>query len=211
MPHLYPFIVNDPGEGSQAKRRTQAVIIDHLMPPLTRAENYGPLQDLERQVDEYYDALMVDPRRAKLLRRTILDTIVTHRLHEELSLEAPNDVDAEDSLLTRVDAWLCELKEAQIRDGLHTFGQSPEGTQRRDTLLALGRFPVGDGHGAKAGIIDALARDLRVDHLFDPLSADWSAEWNGPRPALLQHVTRRPCSMICAGCRQALRPPQSRP
>ncbi|MFP3608006.1 cobaltochelatase subunit CobN, partial [Paraburkholderia sp. SIMBA_053] len=82
----------------QAKRRAQAVIIDHLMPPLTRAENYGPLQDLERQVDEYYDALMVDPRRAKLLRRTILDTIATHRLHEELSLEAPVDSDAEDSL-----------------------------------------------------------------------------------------------------------------
>ncbi|BFG76682.1 cobaltochelatase subunit CobN [Paraburkholderia terrae] len=192
LPHLYPFIVNDPGEGSQAKRRAQAVIIDHLMPPLTRAENYGPLQDLERQVDEYYDALMVDPRRAKLLRRTILDTIVKHRLHEELSLEAPVDSDAEDSLLTSVDAWLCELKEAQIRDGLHTFGQSPDGIQRRDTLLALGRFPVGDGHGAKAGIIDTLARDLGVDHLFDPLSADWSVEWNGPRPALLQHVSDAP-------------------
>src|ERR1700761_6071516 len=64
MPHLYPFIVNDPGEGSQAKRRVQAVIVDHLMPPLTRAESYGPLQDLERQVDEYYEALMVDPRRS---------------------------------------------------------------------------------------------------------------------------------------------------
>ncbi|CAG9220922.1 Aerobic cobaltochelatase subunit CobN [Paraburkholderia sabiae] len=192
LPHLYPFIVNDPGEGSQAKRRTQAVIVDHLMPPLTRAENYGPLQDLERQVDEYYDALMVDPRRAKLLRKTILDTIVKHRLHEELSLTAPADVDAEDVLLTRVDAWLCELKEAQIRDGLHTFGQSPEGVQRRDTLLSLARFPVGDGQGAKAGLIDALARDLDVDRLFDPLSADWSAEWNGPRPAILQQVSDAP-------------------
>ncbi|MEM5344610.1 cobaltochelatase subunit CobN [Paraburkholderia azotifigens] len=192
LPHLYPFIVNDPGEGSQAKRRTQAVIVDHLMPPLTRAENYGPLQDLERQVDEYYDALMVDPRRAKLLRKTILDTIVEHRLHEELSLAAPNDADTEDALLTRVDAWLCELKEAQIRDGLHTFGQSPAGVQRRDTLLALARFPVGDGQGAKAGLIDALARDLDVDRLFDPLSADWAAEWNGPRPLMLQQVSDAP-------------------
>ncbi len=156
LPHLYPFIVNDPGEGSQAKRRAQAVIIDHLMPPLTRAESYGPLQDLERQVDEYYEALMVDPRRSKLLRRTILSTIVEHRLHDELSLKKPDGQDAEDALLTRVDAWLCELKEAQIRDGLHTFGRSPEGVQRRDTLLALGRFPVGDGRGGKAGLVDAL-------------------------------------------------------
>ncbi|WP_233805574.1 cobaltochelatase subunit CobN [Paraburkholderia sp. HP33-1] len=192
MPHLYPFIVNDPGEGSQAKRRAQAVIVDHLMPPLTRAENYGPLQDLERQVDEYYEALMVDPRRAKLLRRTILTTIVEHRLHEELSLAAPSGQDDEDALLTRVDAWLCELKEAQIRDGLHTFGQSPRGVQRRDTLLALGRFPIGDGQGRRAGLIDALTRDLRMDHLFDPLTVDWAAAWDGPRPDVLQRVSDVP-------------------
>ncbi|MGF6962999.1 cobaltochelatase CobN [Paraburkholderia sp. WC7.3g] len=192
MPHLYPFIVNDPGEGSQAKRRAQAVIVDHLMPPLTRAENYGPLQDLERQVDEYYEALMVDPRRAKLLRRTILATIVEHRLHEELSLAAPNGQDDEDALLTRVDAWLCELKEAQIRDGLHTFGQSPRGVQRRDTLLALGRFPIGDGQRGNAGLVDALARDLRIDHRFDPLTVDWAAVWDGPRPEVLQQVSDAP-------------------
>jgi cobaltochelatase CobN len=192
MPHLYPFIVNDPGEGSQAKRRAQAVIIDHLMPPLTRAETYGPLQDLERQVDEYYEALMVDARRARLLRGTILDTILKHRLHEELSLAKPSGQDEEDALLTRVDAWLCELKEAQIRDGLHTFGSSPSGTQRRDTLLALGRYPVGDGHNANAGLIDALAKDLGIDHLFDPLTAEWSTPWTGPRPALLEQVSDAP-------------------
>ncbi|WP_414445061.1 cobaltochelatase subunit CobN [Burkholderia sp. 22PA0106] len=192
LPHLYPFIVNDPGEGSQAKRRAQAVIVDHLMPPLTRAENYGPLQDLERQVDEYYDALMVDARRAKLLRKTILDTIVEHRLHEELSLAAPSGRDDEDALLTRVDAWLCELKEAQIRDGLHTFGRSPEGRQRRDTLLALARFPVGDGLGANAGLIAALARDLQLGAAFDPLAADWAAAWDGPRPAELLEVDATP-------------------
>ncbi|MDE1182533.1 cobaltochelatase subunit CobN [Paraburkholderia sp.] len=192
MPHLYPFIVNDPGEGSQAKRRAQAVIIDHLMPPLTRAESYGPLQDLERQVDEYYEALMVDPRRARLLRRTILATIVDHKLHDELSVDAPSGQDAEDALLTRVDAWLCELKEAQIRDGLHTFGRSPQGVQRRDTLLALGRFPVGDGQGAKAGLIDALAKDFGIDHFFDPLTVDWAAPWSGPRPMRLAHVSDAP-------------------
>lgn len=168
MPHLYPFIVNDPGEGSQAKRRAQAVIIDHLMPPLTRAENYGPLQDLERQVDEYYEALMVDPRRAKLLRKTILASIVEHRLHEELGLDKPRDSDTEDALLTRADAYLCELKEAQIRDGLHVFGASPQGVQRRDTLLALGRYPIGDAQGANASVLTALARDLNLGEAFDP-------------------------------------------
>ncbi|QET06041.1 cobaltochelatase subunit CobN [Cupriavidus pauculus] len=186
LPHLYPFIVNDPGEGAQAKRRAQAVIIDHLMPPLTRAENYGPLQDLERQVDEYYEALTVDPRRAKLLRRSILDTIVNQQLHRELGFEAPSGGDEEDALLNRTDAWLCELKESQIRDGLHVFGASPHGTQRRDTLAALARFPAGDG----VGLLHALAKDLALD--FDPLDADWAAPWHGPRPALLTGVDAGP-------------------
>ncbi|WP_248322463.1 cobaltochelatase subunit CobN [Caballeronia sp. Sq4a] len=192
MPHLYPFIVNDPGEGSQAKRRAQAVIIDHLMPPLTRAENYGPLQDLERQVDEYYEALMVDVRRAKLLRKSILASIVENKLHEELGLDAPRDTSGEDALLTRADAYLCELKEAQIRDGLHVFGVSPQGVQRRDTLLALGRFPIGDGQGANASLITALARDLQLGDDFDPLDADWAASWQGPRPQALQSMSDAP-------------------
>jgi cobaltochelatase CobN len=192
MPHLYPFIVNDPGEGSQAKRRAQAVIIDHLMPPLTRAENYGPLQDLERQVDEYYEALMVDVRRARLLRKTILANIVENRLHEELGLEKPRDIAGEDALLTRADAYLCELKEAQIRDGLHVFGVSPQGVQRRDSLLALGRFPIGDGQGANASLITAIARDLHLPDSFDPLDADWAAPWNGPRPQALLDISDAP-------------------
>jgi len=196
LPHLYPFIVNDPGEGSQAKRRAQAVIIDHLMPPLTRAENYGPLQNLERQVDEYYEALMVDQRRAKLLRRGILDAIVERNLHSDLGLDIPRDAAAEDALLTRTDAYLCEVKESQIRDGLHIFGRSPQGRQLRDTLLALARFPVADGRGENSGLLTALAHDLGLYNLivddFDPLDADWSAPWRGPRPALLLDVSDQP-------------------
>ena len=69
LPNIYPFIVNDPGEGTQAKRRAQAVIIDHLTPPLTRAETYGPLRELELLIDEYYEAAGVDPRRISHLRR----------------------------------------------------------------------------------------------------------------------------------------------
>ncbi|MDU0810926.1 MAG: cobaltochelatase subunit CobN [Burkholderia sp.] len=189
MPNLYPFIVNDPGEGSQAKRRIQAVIIDHLMPPLTRAENYGPLQDLERQVDEYYEAMMVDERRAKLLRKTILKMIKECCLHDELNIALPRDINDEDKLLTRVDAWLCELKEIQIRDGLHVFGRSPCGCQRRDTLLALSRFPVGNGQRELNGLLGALSCDLQLGDDFNPLSADWAKPWHGPRPDILQAVS----------------------
>ena len=192
MPHLYPFIVNDPGEGTQAKRRAQAVIIDHLMPPLTRAESYGPTRDLERMVDEYYEAATMDRRRAELLRTQILEHIVAHDLHQDLGLQAPRSTDEEQQLLNKTDAYLCELKESQIRDGLHIFGYSPEGRLARDTLLALARHPVGNGQGASNSLIRALAQDLLPGVTFDPLDAAWETPWTGPFPALLADVDSQP-------------------
>ena len=191
LPHLYPFIVNDPGEGAQAKRRSQAVIVDHLMPPLTRAENHGPLQDLERLVDEYYDALLVDARRAALLRRQIVEAVRRQHLAGELELP-PGTAQDEDALLERIDAYLCELKETQIRDGLHVFGASPTGRQRRDTLLALARFPFGSGQGADAGLLAALAADLLPGTGFDPLRLEPARAWTGPRPDVLQAQSAEP-------------------
>jgi len=132
-PHIYPFIVNDPGEGTQAKRRTSAVIIDHLTPPLTRAETYGPLRDLEALVDEYYEAAGVDPRRLTHLRKEILSlTSATG-----INLDAGMDGGDEENDLAKLDEYLCELKEAQIRDGLHIFGTSPEDRLETDLIAAL--------------------------------------------------------------------------
>lgn len=190
LPHLYPFIVNDPGEGSQAKRRTQAVIIDHLMPALTRAETYGPLQKLERQMDEYYEALSLDPRRAQRLREDILERVLSEGLHAELGFAKPADEAARNALLQRLDAYLCEIKESQIRDGLHILGSSPQGRQQVDTLVALARFPGGTAAGQRSLLV-ALAQDLQLDGVegFSALSPEWAAPWNGPHPAVLQGVS----------------------
>ncbi len=167
-PHIYPFIVNDPGEGTQAKRRSAAVIIDHLTPPLTRAESYGPLRDLEALVDEYYEAAGVDPRRIDHLRREILSLSEVTGLAKDAGFTGDNDSD-----LGKLDAYLCELKEAQIRDGLHIFGQSPTGQQERDLAIALARVPRGDGKGANASLLRALANDLKLS--IDPLDCDMGA------------------------------------
>jgi cobaltochelatase CobN len=192
MPHLYPFIVNDPGEGTQAKRRGQAVIIDHLMPPLTRAENYGPLQDLERLLDEYYEAITLDSRRSELLRRQILNHIVAQNLHSDLGLATPTTDEEEQVLLSNTDAFLCELKESQIREGLHIFGESPQQQQRQDTLLALARYPVGIGEGADNSLIRALSADLLDEADFDPLQSDWQQPWRGQRPVVLAQLSQQP-------------------
>jgi cobaltochelatase CobN len=186
LPHLYPFIVNDPGEGTQAKRRAQAVIIDHLTPPLTRAETYGPLRDLERLVDEYHEAAGVDPRRLVVLRDEILSLAETSGLAADLGLPPPRDLRADDGAaeaLAALDNHLCELKELQIRDGLHVFGVSPQGEQRTDLLLALARPPRGD-RPAEASLTRALAEDLGLG--FDPLeTGDLGRPWTGPRPDVL--------------------------
>lgn len=179
LPHLYPFIVNDPGEGTQAKRRAQAVIVDHLTPPLTRAESYGPLADLERLVDEYYDAAGIDPRRLKVLADEILSLCRVSGLDVDCGI-ARND--GREDALAKLDRYLCELKEMQIRDGLHVFGQSPEGVQLRDLLVALIRSPRGTAP-ADASLLRALAADLALD--VDPLACEPEMPWEGPRPTVL--------------------------
>ena len=180
LPHLYPFIVNDPGEGTQAKRRAAAVIVDHLTPPLTRAESHGALAELELLVDEYHAALALDPRRLDHLRREILGRSHALGLARDLGLEAAPDTEH----LAALDGHLCELKELQIRDGLHVLGVSPDGGRLVDLLVALARLPRGRGEGADASLPRALARDLGLG-AFDPLGADLGAPWPGPRPAAL--------------------------
>ncbi len=180
MPNLYPFIVNDPGEGTQAKRRAGAVIIDHLTPPLTRAESYGPLATLEHLVDEYYEASGVDPRRLKVLRKEILTLCSVTGLGADCGMDGAAD---DDDALGRLDNYLCELKEAQIRDGLHVFGESPDGRLLTDLLVALVRTPRGAGQGGDASLIRALAEDLGLG--FDPLDCVMGDAWAGPRPDAL--------------------------
>ncbi|MBY5841823.1 cobaltochelatase subunit CobN [Rhizobium leguminosarum] len=156
LPHLYPFIVNDPGEGTQAKRRSAAVIIDHLTPPLTRAESYGPLKDLEALVDEYYEASGGDPRRIRLLSRQILDLVTDIGLDRDAGIAKD---ESEGEALKKLDAYLCDLKEMQIRDGLHVFGVSPQGRLLTDLTVALARVPRGLGEGGDASLQRAIAAD----------------------------------------------------
>ena len=187
LPHLYPFIVNDPGEGSQAKRRTAAVIIDHLTPPLTRAESYGPLKDLEALVDEYYEAAGVDPRRIDLLRDQILDLARATGLDRDTGMEAAEEPEA---ALAKLDNYLCELKEMQIRNGLHILGESPTDSLRDDLLVALTRIPRGTGGDSDASLIRALSADLKLGD-FDPLDCEMGTPWTGPRPDVLAEDTQK--------------------
>jgi len=174
MPHLYPFIVNDPGEGSQAKRRSQSVILDHLTPPLGRAGLEGELQRLEALLDEYWLAQELGSERIELLRpqlETLLGTLALPPPAPSEPIGQTVRADPLDAQLEAADGYLCELKEAQIRLGLHIYGQLPEGEALAELLLALARSPQ-EGH---PGLTQALAQDLGLE--LDP--------WTDPEEAVL--------------------------
>jgi cobaltochelatase CobN len=135
LPVIYPFIVNNPGEAVPAKRRLGAVTIGHLTPPLARAGLHGRAATLERLMDEFAGADGLDRRRANALRREIMAEAATSGLLAESG--AKPEVEGEDAALAKLDAYLCDVKDMQIRDGLHVFGVAPAPAQRAGLLAAL--------------------------------------------------------------------------
>ncbi len=188
VPHLYPFIVNDPGEGIQAKRRASAVIVDHLTPPMARAELHGDLAKLESLVDEYALAADLDPKRADLVANDILSFARAVRLDDDIGLAEET---SDDEALRALDAHLCDIKEMQIRDGLHVFGRTPDDALRDQLLVAIARVPRSDIRPHDASLQRALASDLGLAG-FDPLTRDLAVPYTGPCPAVLADLSDDP-------------------
>ena len=164
LPLVYPFIVNDPGEGTQAKRRAHATIIDHLIPPMARADSYGDLAKLEQLLDEYATVSALDPAKLPAVRAQVWDLVRSAELHHDLHVDAAPDADAFDDFVLHVDGYLCEVKDAVIRDGLHILGSPPHGEQLAATVLAILRAAqVWGGRAALPGLRAALAACFGLD------------------------------------------------
>jgi cobaltochelatase CobN len=191
LPLIYPFIVNDPGEGMQAKRRTHAVIIDHLMPPITSAETYGDLEELQQLVDQYYQLEALDPTKLPMLQQQIWEVMQRANLADDLTLlgakvhgDHTHEWDAtitEDGtpvtlaemtgkdfahLMEDLDGYLCEIGALQIRNGLYTLGHLVEGIDLIDLLFALTRLPNLDVPSLRETVAVELGFDLStlLDH-----------------------------------------------
>jgi cobaltochelatase CobN len=121
LPVIYPFIVSNPGEAAQAKRRIAAVTIGHVPPPLVSGELSGEARELERLVDEYAQADGLDRRRRERLARLIVDAAKRSGIAREADADAEI---AEGEALRRIDAWLCDLKDLRIKDGIHVYGRA---------------------------------------------------------------------------------------
>jgi cobaltochelatase CobN len=192
LPLIYPFLVNDPGEGAQAKRRAHATIVDHLIPPMARAESYGDIARLEQLLDEHANIAAMDPAKLPAIRGEIWQLMHAAEMHRDLGLdERPEDEEFDDFIL-HVDGWLCEIKDAQIRDGLHVLGQAPAGEARVNLVLAIlrasqvwgGETAAVPGLRAALGLkenaeatsaVDAIEQQAR-DLVLRMEAADWSPE-----------------------------------
>ncbi|KXW63039.1 cobaltochelatase subunit CobN [Mycolicibacterium phlei DSM 43072] len=137
LPLIYPFLVNDPGEGTQAKRRAHATLVAHLIPPMARAETYGDIARLEQLLDEHANVSALDPGKLPAIRQQIWTLMRAAKLDHDLGLEDRPDEDSFDDMLLHVDGWLCEIKDVQIRDGLHVLSQRPTGEDEVDLVLAV--------------------------------------------------------------------------
>ncbi|WP_312887047.1 cobaltochelatase subunit CobN [Actinocrinis puniceicyclus] len=182
LPLVYPFIVNDPGEGTQAKRRAHATVVDHLIPPMARADSYGDLARLEQLLDEYATVQALDPAKTPVLRAQIWELVTAAQLHHDLHRELMPGEEEFDDFVLHIDGYLCEIKDVQIRDGLHVLGRAPEGDELVNDVLAIVRarqvFGGTAGFEGRGGALPGLrralaaARGLPEDAESDPRHVD---------------------------------------
>ncbi|MDR3493552.1 MAG: cobaltochelatase subunit CobN [Ancalomicrobiaceae bacterium] len=158
VPIVYPFIVNNPGEAAQAKRRIGAVTLGHLTPPLIEAGLSGEVAEIEALLDEYAQAQTLDRRRAEMIAPAIVDKARASGLAEEIGLRSEM---SEGEALRLIDARLCDIKEMRIGDGLHIFGRAPEGEAARANAAFLAEA-AGTTPDLAAGLIRASAEAERA-------------------------------------------------
>ncbi len=188
LPMIYPFIVNDPGEGTQAKRRGHATVVDHLVPPMARADTYGDLARLEQLLDEYATVQALDPAKLPAVRAQIWTLIQAAQLHHDLHQEEMPGEDEFDDFLLHVDGYLCEIKDVQIRDGLHILGQAPR-ARPASTCCWRSCAPPRSGAARRARSPACAPRS--------PVPTGWTRRNSSPSPA--------------AGCTSREAPRPSRP
>jgi len=157
VPLFYPFVVNDPGEGTQAKRRAHATVVDHLIPPMTRAETYDDLARLEQLLDEYYQVETLDPSKLPAITSRVWETLRDAELHRDLGVEEQPEEFSD--FITHVDGYLCEIKDLPIRGGLHVLGEPPAGEPLRHLVAQIARLGAGEVPGLRRAVGTAYGLD----------------------------------------------------
>ena len=165
LPHLYPYIIDVPGEGAQAKRRTAACIIDHLIPSMQEGGAYGDIGVIDDLLGKYYHARQNDQSKIEDLKTEIRDLAEKMHLNQDLKLTAEDYGRDFEQTAQKLHLWVSELKASEIKDGLHIFGQAPEKDRLRNMLRLLVRVKNGSVPSLRQGICRCMDWDL--DQLLD--------------------------------------------
>jgi cobaltochelatase CobN len=160
LPNIYPYIISNPGEGTQAKRRSYCALVDHLIPSMVEGGNYEELADLDDMMKEYYHFKQTDPGRSVSTGKRIWELARKAFISDDIGL---SDADAEadlDNCVGRIHAWTARIARTEIRDGLHVFGEIPQGERFRNLLRLLLRVKNGSVPSLREALCAAAGLDL---------------------------------------------------
>lgn len=159
LPNIYPYIINNPGEGTQAKRRSYCCIIDHLIPPMTSADKAEPLQKVEDLLDALYDIRSENPAKIPGLLNKIWDAVVERNLHVDLNLTREQAMADPDGFVEKLHSYLNEVGLTAINDGLHILGEPPQGKRMLETMAQYLRLPSSGGDSLWETVAEAMGYD----------------------------------------------------
>ena len=165
LPNVYPYIINDPGEGTQAKRRSFACIVDHLTPAFTNADLYDDVAKVEGLLTDYQLAVNEDPAKIDVLKPMIWEAVEAASLDKDLEIDQETATADFDAFLEQLHAYLQELADTMINDGVHTLGQAPEGDRLTEFLVQLTRIPNSEVPSLRESLVAAMG--LNYDEVID--------------------------------------------
>ena len=165
LPNIYPYIINNPGEGTQAKRRSYCCIIDHLVPVMHNADAYDEMAELEVMLADYYQAASEDQSKLPTQKKMIWEKVCEAKLDHDLEIEEEEAFSDFDKFLEKLHEYLHEMADTQIRDGLHILGEPPEGSRLDEFLVALTRLANGQVPSLRQSLAEAMGYDY--DYLLD--------------------------------------------
>jgi cobaltochelatase CobN len=159
LPNVYPYIINDPGEGTQAKRRSYCCIVDHLTPAYTNADLYDDLGKVQGLVADYTAATAEDPGKVEILRPMIWEAVAAADLDKDLELTRDQALGDFDVFLERLHAYIEELSDTMINDGLHILGTAPKDARLEEFVVQLSRLANGNVPSLREAMVRAMGYD----------------------------------------------------
>ncbi|OPY53675.1 MAG: cobaltochelatase subunit CobN [Methanosaeta sp. PtaU1.Bin060] len=192
LPNIYPYIINNPDEGTQAKRRSYCCLVDHLVPAMRNADAYEEMAELEVLIKEYRHAFLEDPRKLPDLKERIWQKTREARLDSDLGMaDAPGGLEFDD-FIAKLGDYIYELSDSQVRNGLHILGQPPSGSKQDEFLVSLTRLKNGRVPSLREAVADLMGYDY--DHLMNERARTIDGQKTGAE--ILQEIHHQSLRLI---------------